>query len=67
MPPRLQFSHVLDLCVRLEHHQIVFRDYQVYIDHLFADFTCLLAFLGQLKLNFLLAGENTAVWIAEPD
>ena len=48
MPPRLEFSHVLDLCVRLEHHQIVLRDYQVYIDHLFADFTCLLAFLGQL-------------------
>ena len=67
MAPRLQFGHVFDLCVRLEHHQVVLSDHQVDVDHLFADFACLFAFLGELELYLLLAGEDTAVWIAQPD
>ena len=65
--PRLQLRHVLDLRVRLEHHQVVLGHHQVDVDHLLANFACLLALLSKLELDLLLAGEHTAVWVAQPD
>ena len=41
-------------------------DYQVNVHHLLAHLACLLAFLGQLQLDLLLAGEDTALCATQP-
>ena len=64
MAPRLQLGNVLYLRVRLQHQEDVLSYYEVNVDHLFADFTCLLAFLSQLQFDFLLTWKYATVTIA---
>ena len=46
--PCLQLGNILDFSVSLEHHQIMLRHYQVYVDHLLPHLSCFLALLSQL-------------------
>ena len=65
--PCLQLRDILDLRVRFQHHEIFLRNNEVYVHHLLTNLSSLLALLGHHELNLLLAGENTAVRVAEPD
>ena len=67
MSPCLQLRYILDLSVCLQHHQVILCHYNVDVDHLLANLARLLALLHQLKFDFLLAGENSAVCITKPD
>lgn len=65
--PRLQLCHVFNLRVRLQHHQVIFCHNKIDIDHLLANLASLLAFLNDLEVDLLLAGEDATISIAKPD
>lgn len=65
--PGLELGDIFDLSVCLQHHQVVLGHNEVYVDHVLANFACLFALLSQLKFHFLLAGEDAALCVAQPD
>ena len=67
--PSKQLGHIFNLCVSLQHQQVVLRDHKVDIYHIFAHLLCHLPALvldpdGDLVL--LLAREHSTLIIVEP-
>ena len=68
--PRYQFCHILNLGVRLQHYQVVLRDYYVDVYHVLSHLLChrpLLIFHFDINLILLLTWKDSTLGIVQPN